>query len=564
MNSSINIKIGGKAGEGIKVTGLILSKIFSRSGFSIFSYDEYPSLVRGGHNTFQVFAGKEKVYSQHRKLDILIALDDETIRMHEDELSKESLVLYDPQRVTTPTKAVAVEIPWAKLAEEAGGMAIMSNMVSLGAICCLCSLDIQVLYEIIVDTFSDKGSNVVEANKKAAEAGFNYIKQQFNELKITLETPHKKDQIVLTGNEAISVGAIAGGLKYYAAYPMTPATSILHTLAAQDRNFSIVVNHTENEVGAINSVIGAAAAGVRAMTASAGGGFSLMVEALGFAGIGEVPVVIVISMRPGPATGLPTWTGQGDMKFAINASQDEFPRLVFTPGDIQECFELTRKALELSEKYQMPALILVDKVLSESYQSTTPFENLVKNKRYGFASGGLYKEYRRYKLTDTGVSPRPVLGQVNRASLIANSYEHGEDSLVTEDPKERVQQMDKRLQKLETVKQDLWELPLYGDKEAGTVIVGFGSTMGSVREALKELENTSYLHFNYVWPFPKKQVTKVLKAAKRVICVEGNKLGQLESLIREQTGIEMAASLRRYDGRPFYPEDIVTWIRNLK
>jgi len=561
MNSSINIKIGGKAGEGIKVTGLILSKIFSRSGFSIFSYDEYPSLVRGGHNTFQVFVSSEKAHSQHKCIDILIALDNETVTTHEDELTKASLVLFDPTKVTATTKAKTVEVPWAELAEQAGGMAIMSNMVSLGALSSLCDLNIKILNGIIQDTFQEKGEKIVIANKNAAQAGYDYINKKFNKLKQELSRPQEKEQIVLTGNEAVSLGAIASGVKYFAAYPMTPATSILHTLASQAKSFDFVVNHTENEIAAINSCLGASAAGVRTMTATSGGGFCLMVEGLGMAGIAEIPVVVALSMRPGPATGLPTWTGQGDLKFAINAAQDEYPRIVLAPGNVVECFTLTKKAFELAEKYQVPVIVLLDKVLSESFESTAPFEAIQENKRYGFAST-LVPGYKRYALSDTGVSLRPQLGQNNGASLIANSYEHGEDSLVTEDAKERVQQMDKRFQKLTSIKDDLWPLPFFGNKSADTIVIGFGSTLGPCLEALKELPEVAYLHFNYVWPFPKEQVEKTLSKAKRIFCIEGNKLGQLEEIIREQTGIEMTSSLRKYDGRPFYPNEIITFIKN--
>lgn len=565
MKSSINIKIGGQAGEGIKATGLILAKIFSRNGFNIFSYDEYPSLIRGGHNTYQMHASLNQVFSQIFQVDILIALDKQSLHLHQKELSKNSLILFDPDEFepNIKTQAKLIPIPWAKLALSTGGSSIMANMVSLGATLKLIGLEQQKLNDLIKEKFSDKGEKIVSANQKSAQAGQKYIENKFPQLKINLKVPDIfENKIVVLGNEALAAGAIASGVKYYAAYPMTPASSILHYLAAKAKDFNIVVNHVENELAAINTVIGASASGLRAMTGTSGGGFSLMTEGLGMCGMAEVPAVIVLAMRPGPASGMPTWTGQGDLRFAIHASQDEFPRIILTPGNAFETFDLTKKAFELAEKYQMPVILLTDKVLAESHQSGKPFPSENKNQRFGFVKN-IKQPYLRYQLLPSGVSPRPFLGQAGGASLIANSYEHGEDSLVSEESSDKVAQNNKRLQKLKSVLTHLWPLPVYGNKQAKLTMVGFGSTLGPAREALKNLPQVNYLHFNYVWPFPVKQVQSILKNSHQLICLEGNSMGQLEGIIFEQTGIKMTASFRKFNGRPIYPEEIINFVKGL-
>lgn len=559
MPNYINIKIGGQAGEGIKVTGLILSKSLSRLGFSIFAYDEYPSLIRGGHNSYQVYASFEQVYSQHKLLDLLIAFDQETLKLHQKELKKGALVMFDPD-IFQPEDSASfnlLPIPWTRLAEESSGSSVSANMAALGSAFTLMGLPIKTLKSVTNDVFTGKGSAVCHNNIQAVKAGASFIGKPG--INLTVPTSKSK-QIVISGNEAVGLGAIASGLKYFASYPMTPTTSILHFLAETAENFNIVVNHAENEIAAINTLIGASAAGIRAMTATSGGGFSLMVEGLGMTGIAEVPAVIVLGMRPGPATGMPTWTGQGDLKFAIHASQDEFPRIVLTPGDPFETFELTKKAFVLAEKYQLPVIILIDKYLGESQKSGPIFSAKHKNKRFGFTTK-VNREYNRYALTQSGVSPRPYLGQKGGAGIIANSYEHSVDGLGSEDGIDRALQTQKRFKKMGSARADLWELPIFGPKSAQVSLVGFGSTLGPALEALKQLPHTNYLHFNYVWPFPPSAVN-ILKKAKKLICLEGNNQGQLQSLILEFSGVNIKNFLRKFDGRPFYPEEIVEFVKN--
>ena len=577
IKNSINIKITGQAGEGIKTTGLILSKIFTRSGFHIFSYDEYPSLIRGGHNCYQMYASTEKVFSQHKKVDILIALDEASVSLHQDELTKKSLVLFDPDEFQVKkSKGKLLPIPWAKIATDSGGSPIMSNMVALGVVCGVTGLSLNPIFSLIKDVFGRKGEKIVSANKKAAQAGFDYVKKPTTPFLPGLHqasSPQLRGgeipQMVVTGNEMIGLGAISAGLKYFAGYPMTPVSNLLHFLAAKAENYSMIVNHTENEIGAINTAIGASAAGARAMTATSGGGFSLMTEGLGLSGMSETPLVIVEGMRPGPSSGMPTWTGQGDLLFMVYASQDEFPRIVLTPGSINECFSSTQKAFYFAEKYQIPVIILTDKHLLESHKSCSLHTPEVKsantsgvylsNKRYSFVKNP-GKNYLRYKVTDTGISPRPFLGQKGAACL-TNSYEHGEDSLVTEESLPRKKQVEKRMRKLETLKNELWQPKLFGKLQAKINLIGWGSTLGPVLETIKQNQNINYLHLDYIWPFPKKAVKNFLQKSKKPICIEGNAAGQLAKLIAQETGILIKDKLLKYDGRPFWPEEILKFAK---
>lgn len=561
MQKCINIKIGGKAGEGIKTTGFILSKSLVNLGFSIFSYDEYPSLIRGGHNSYQVYASLIAAHSQHYFIDILIAFDEQTFKLHQAELKKDAVVLFDPD-VFCPEKIPSlktVEIPLKKLAQDSG-LSKAGNMVALGAVFTLLGLPTDNLKELVGEIFSAKGKEILKGNTEAVQSGVSFIESQNQQDFSKLSLPSKSnDQIVVLGNDAMGAGALAAGLKYFASYPMTPASSLFHFLADFGEKFNVVVHHAENEITAINAIIGASAAGVRVMTATSGGGFSLMAEGLGMSGIAEVPVVVVLGMRPGPATGLPTWTGQGDLRFVIHASQDEFPRVILSPGDAFEAFELTKKAFVLAEKYQLPVIILADKYLMESHKSGPAFSKKHQNPRFGFVEE-IKGDLNRYRLTESGISPRPILGQKGGASTLANSYEHGQDGYSTENSKDRIEQMQKRMKKLDSIADDLGDLPVFGPKNARVTLVGFGSTLGPVLEALKNLPDTNYLHFNYVWPFPKSAL-KVLKKAQNLICLESNSEGQLRGLIREYSGVEIKDFFPKFDGRPFYPEEIEEFVK---
>lgn len=566
MKSTFNIKIGGHAGEGIKVSGLSLARSLTRLGYWLFGYSEYPSLIRGGHNSYQIHAGVDKVFSQVKKVDILIALNQETILLHKDELEADSLILYDPDEFESPKeKAVVNYIPikLLNITKQAGGKPIMANMVALGATLSLLNLPISTLKEVIEKEFLKKSQEIVDLNIKVAEAGKNYIDKNHSQDKIKVTLPkNKKQKIILTGNEAVGLGAVAGGLMFYSAYPMTPATSILHYLAANAKKADILVKHTEDEISAVNMAIGASFTGTRSMTATSGGGLCLMAEATSLSGISETPLVIVNAMRPGPGLGMPTWTAQGDLQFVLHIGHDEFPRIVLAPGDGEEAFDLTRYALEAAEKFQLPVFILTDKYLSESDYSTYLFNPSYKHQRISYADK-LNKEaiqpFKRYKLTNNGISLRPVPGQKGGIHC-CNSYEHDEFGFGTENGNTRSLQVEKRANKLNLIKQQIPQQPLYGEKKAKTSLISWGANKGPILQALKNLKDVNFLHLNYLWPFPSDQVSSFIKQSDKVICLECNSTGQLVSLIRQETGLEVD-SILKYDGRPFYPEEIIKQLK---
>jgi len=537
----LNWKIAGAAGEGIKVSGLMLQKTAFRTGLFTYGSTEYPSLIRGGHNTFEVIISTKPVQSARTRVDLLVDLKTSTI--------------------------ASLPFPLSDLAKESGNL-LTKNTVALGGSCALLALDLTILKQVITETFGSKDQSIIDQNHQAAQLGFDYALKNYPDKKLKLDTPKKphQDKIMICGNEALALGAVAGGMKFYCAYPMTPSTPILHYLAANAQKLNLVVNHAEDEIGVINMAIGAGFAGVRSMVATSGGGFSLMVEGLGLAGGTETPLVIILGMRPGPASGMPTWSGQGDLLFAINAAQDEFPRIVLAPGDPEEAFDLAAKAQNLAEKYQLPVIILSDKNMGEGYYTSQRPPDKYKNRRYSLAPEAAESDqpFPRYLVTDTGISPRPLPGQPGGVHL-ANSYEHDELGYATEISAERVKQMNKRLKKLETILGggDLIAPQLFGPKSAKTTLVSWGSNKGAIVDALPQLPDINYLHFSWMWPFPEKQFKALISHNPRLVTIEGNATAQLAKLIAQQTGIIIKDKILKYDGRRFYPEEIIEAVKKL-
>lgn len=571
---TLNWKVGGPAGEGIMTTGLIFSKTIARHGLKVFDYTEYPSLITGGHNTYQVYASKYFATSQYQKLDVLVALDKPTLELHLDELTENSLVLFDAEDDKIKIEEHSLEcktfnLPMVRLAKESGGSRVMANNVALGASMFLFGLDLSALNGVIQDIFGRKGEEVVQQNHSAAKAGYDFMQQHLGQPLMTFVKEEGKNYFTMTGNEAISLGAIAGGLQFYAAYPMTPSSSVLHVLAAKAKDADIVVKHAEDEIGVINMALGASFAGVRAMVGSSGGGFCYMSEALGLSGVAELPLVVIESMRPGPALGMPTWTAQGDLQFIITASQDEFPRFVLAPADSQEAFELTRRAMDLADKYQTLVIVVSDKLLSESRFTMELETTQFNNGTHGIDENPQLDEvgfYPRYQDTDNGIGKRTLPGQPN-GYYLANSYEHDKYGFATEEGWVRVEQVDKRAKKFEAMKSEI--LPQYFEDNGGEMtLISFGSTKGAVvaaRELLEQQHNikVNVLNLSWIWPFPVQQVLDVLNKGVPFAVVEGNSTGQLAKIITMETGIKVENNLLKYDGRPFYPYEVVNYVREV-
>jgi 2-oxoglutarate ferredoxin oxidoreductase subunit alpha len=567
MAVDINFMVGGEAGQGVQSAGYLIAKTLARSGYHVFADQDYESRIRGGHNFFRIRASDAPVGATSERVDVLIALNKETIDLHRDEVTASGVIIYDSEAIKDAGDgAVFFAIPLGTIAEEKAGNKIMSNTVAMGAALAVTGADFERLADVLSEYFGDKSG---EANVKAARAGYDYAQSNFKG-----DTGFKLgaiggDRMLINGNDAISVGAIAAGCKFYAGYPMTPSTSIMEYLAAKSKDYGIAVIQTEDEIAAINMAVGASFTGVRAMTATSGSGFALMVEGLGLAGMTETPVVIVDGMRAGPAVGLPTRTEQGDLLFVTYAGNGDFPRAVLAPANVEDCFWLTTKAFNLAERYQTPVIILTDHYLATAYATVEPFDiakvEIDRGLLFSPDRQGSEKDYRRYRVTDSGISPRAFPGQ-SQALVRADVDEHTEQGLITESAEVRTEQVDKRMRKLVLMKAEVISPRTYGPKNTDTLLIGWGSTYGVLCEVVDRLEkekvSVKMLHLSQTWPFPSDAVADAIDGVDKVYVVENNASGQLAQLIQAETGEKVKGRIIKYDGRPFMPSEIARVLKN--
>lgn len=571
---TLNWKIAGKAGEGVMVISKMMAKIYKRHGLNSFNYLEYPSLIKGGHQTGQVFASDGQAWCHQRELDILVTLDINGFKEHEAEITPETLIIYNADAGEIKKEDYAhltkniIEIPFRSLSKEKTGSFNAANIAVVGASTHFLNLDHEIVKKIIADEFADKSEKIVQNDLLAFEAGLAAAQK----LGKPIKKPLKKtadEQILLTGNEAVGLGAIASGVQFYSAYPMTPATGLLHYLASQQEKYPLVVKHAEDEIGAINHALGASFAGVRAMTGSSGGGLALMTESISLASIAEIPLVILEAQRKGPATGLPTWTEQADLSFILTAGHGDTQRVVLTPGTVAEHFELTKKAFYLAEKYQLPVFILSDKFILESHQTIAKpdlkHENLPQSM---IESAPEDRSYRRYRVTEDGISPRSIPGQEYGLQL-TNSYEHDEFGFATEEIEPTVAQVEKRARKMSGLMDEMPRPYLIGPQDADVTFVSWGSTINVISQliysqSLDNKQTVNAIHLPAVWPFPKAEFNKLAQKSKQLVMVEGNYSGQGERLINQETEVVFADRIHRYDGRPFYVVDLQVWLKENK
>lgn len=573
MLESVTWKIGGEAGFGIVSSGTMLARAFCRAGYHVFAANDYPSLIRGGHNVVTVRIASSPFAALNRDVHILIGLNSESVEKHKHELIEGALVLFDPhdhlwQAGDFAKTVKLLPLPLREILSSFSADPVMRNTIALGATVNLLGAPFEYLASVIRDQFKRKGQEVIDQNLAIAQAGYDHVKTNFPHVTSLHISPGngKEKSLVLNGSEAVGIGAVRAGLKFAAIYPMTPINALITFLADHVKQLNLVYKQPEDEIAGINMAIGAAVAGVRSMVATSGGGFALMVEGLSFAGIIEAPLVIDLGMRVGPATGMPTYTEQGELQFVIHAGHGEFPRIVLAPSDAEEAFDLTAEAFNLAERYQVPVFLLTDKYLNES-QWCVPLNHFQKDvtidrgKLIISDTGVREKEFKRYQLdVSDGVSPRSVPG-AKGGLYCADSYEHDEVGHVTEDADMRTAMSVKRLKKLEAMKADIRLPVVYGESEAEITFVSWGSTKGSILEAMKLLEargkKTKLIHFTWLYPFPSEEAVKLFTPVSRIIAVEQNATGQLASLIREHTGILLKEKLLKFDGRPFVPEEIV-------
>jgi 2-oxoglutarate/2-oxoacid ferredoxin oxidoreductase subunit alpha len=576
--NEVTVGIGGAAGDGIDKSADTLAKSATRSGLHAYGFNSYQSVIRGGHIWLKLRLGEEKVYSQGDHLNALIALNQDSIERHAPEVEPGGAVLFnaDKLRVNIPVQdnVMTVPLPIAQLMKPFGAVApVMQNTVALGALLFLLGMEFDITATVLADTFAHKGKAIIDQNVGVLKAGYEHAREHFVPLGYQWKFSRKRRPF-LTGNEAFSIGAVAAGCRFYSAYPMTPASGILTWMAEHSERCGIVVKQMEDELAVANVAIGAGFAGVRAMCATSGGGFALMTEAIGLAGMIEAPVVFIEVQRGGPSTGIPTKTEQADLNQVYGASQGDFPRIIIAPKDTRDCFDSAVEAFNLAEKYQLPVILVSDLQLSEHPETVEP-EHMpatvpIDRGQLVTEWSGEKGEYKRFAFTPSGISPRALPGTANTLHVVA-SDEHDEHGILISDvfcnAAVRRKIAEKRMRKMDLALKDLPAPKLEGPADAEVTLVGWGSTEGVLREAAQQLNasgvRTNQLHFKYLLPFHAKEATEILKNCKRTIGVEANETGQFARLLRAETGHGVTDQILKYDGEPFEPGTIAKQVRGI-
>lgn len=565
-SQNVSIVLCGQAGQGIQTVEHLLTRIFKLAGYNVFATKEYMSRIRGGMNSTSLRIGSCPVRASLGRIDILIPLNEGALRHVKPRLSAQTLIIADKEILGSDldkTTYKSVEVPFTKTASEIGHQ-IYSNVVAVGAIAGLFRLDLKTASQYVERFFTGKAEDVVQKNVAALKAGFDHGADLAKSSKIHFDIAPDasvEQQVLLNGSEAVALGAIAGGCNFIASYPMSPSTGVLAFLAKHAKEFSIVAEQAEDEIAAMNMGLGAWYAGARAMVTTSGGGFALMIEGLSLAAMLESPMVIHLAQRPGPATGLPTRTEQGDLELALYAGHGEFPRIILTPGTIQDAFYLTQKAFNLADKYQVPVFVLTDQYFMDSYYNTAaPDVSKVKVEKHITRTR---KDYQRYLFAKNSVSPRGVPGY-GEGLVLVDSDEHDTEGHITEDLDLRIKMVDKRLKKGEFLKADIVPPKLTGPEDYKDLIVCWGSTYHIVNEAMQNLarDDVALLHFKQVYPLPD-ETADYLQKAEHTIIVENNATSQFGKLIKLHTGIEMGRKILKYNGLSFYAEELTEKLKEL-
>jgi len=544
MVSIYTITLGGKAGQGVKASGKVIGELLNELGYNVFILDDYPSRITGGHNFNRISFSKEEIYSAYRETDILIALDNKTVELHKKNLKNNSTIIYDSSSFQIAENNT-IAIPSKQFVEQANVLERMRNSSFAGALAYLIGVNFEILANVFRVVFKTKA----EPNIKIAKLAYNYTKENFDQLLEIEKIGESK--LFITGNQAISEGLVRGGLKIYIAYPMTPSSSILHYLASRAKDYKLKVIQPENEIAVINMGLGATYAGSRVAVGTSGGGFALMQEAFSLSGMSENPIVVVECQRPGPSTGVPTYTSQADLNFLLNAGHGEFPRIVVAPGTHEQAFFKAAEILNLVWKYQVPGILISDKNLSESWRNIVLNKDEIYKAEPKFFDEGRYK---RYKLEENGISPLAFPGKENIV-IKSSSYEHDEFGITTENPEIIKKMQEKRFKKLKYIEEEIETLEsvkVYGSGDKA--VVTWGSSVGAVLEATKNL-NIKVVQILYLSPFPKNKVINELKDCK-LVGVETNFTGQLCDLIFAKTGIKIEDRILKYDSHEFDPLEL--------
>lgn len=545
---------------------MILVKAIKMAGYHVFSSKEYMSRVRGGLNSTEIRISSKRVTAYVDRIDILLAINEGAIGHLGRRITKDTQIIGDEDQLKSVTGEYNVlKIPVLKSAEELGGI-IFANVIAAGVISCMLNIPPEVFDQIIRGMFARKGEKIVEKDLQAGRKGYQLGEELMGskDFKFEIEKdPSVKDELLLSGTEAVGLGCLAGNCKFMASYPMTPSTPLQIFIAENGKDFDVIFEQAEDEIAAINMSIGAFYAGARAMIATSGSGFALMEEAVGLSGMTETPVVIYVGQRPGPAVGLPTRTAQEDLNLTLYSGPGEFARVIFAPGNFKDAFELSHRAFNLTDKYQIPVFILSDQYFAECNYNhpSLDLSNLVVEEHIVRTT----KDYRRYELTPDGLSPRGIPGYGDGLVAI-DADEHDEEGHITEDLEIRARMVDKRYtKKMKLIKKDIIPPELIGSDDYEILAVGWGSTYGTIKEALNNLgwEEISFLHFKQLYPLHPDTINYLNKADKTVI-FENNASAQFANLIRVETGFEIDEKILKYNGMPFSVEEVTETLKSIR
>ncbi len=565
--NDISIVLCGGAGLGIQTVEQLLTRMLKLSGYYVFATKEYMSRVRGGSNSTQIRVSHQPVQAPVQRIDILIPLDKDAISHLDHRIDDKTIIIGDREKLKTDRKVINVS--YLEMAKDIGN-AIYANTIAVGLLLGLLEGDIKEGKEYLRKYFTQKKKeDFIPDNIKAFENGYKeanrLVKEKYIESTRLFHMKKSKSVIgdlLINGAESVGMGAIAGGCNFISSYPMSPSTGVLVFLSQHANDFDIISEQAEDEISAVNMAIGAWYAGARALITTSGGGLALMSEGISLAGMLESPLVIHLAQRPGPATGLPTRTEQGDLQLALYAGHGEFPRIILAPGKIEDAYLLTQKAFYLADKYQIPVFVLTDQYTMDTYYNIKDLD--VPDKKIEKFIIKTKADYQRYNLkADNGISPRGIPN--NGEGLVrVDSDEHNEDGLITEDMSTRNKMMEKRMGKISKIKEETLMPELIGPESYQVLCIGWGSTFHIIEEALRLLNNkkVAFLYFQQVYPISEK-VISFLHKAKQVISIENNYSGQFSRLLETSTGIDIDTKILKYNGLPFYSDELAEEIKRV-
>lgn len=544
-----SIKIAGQSGQGINTVGIILSQILNSIGYTTFAYREYPSVIKGGVASYQIDFSNKQINSSSRYCNILCSLDKNALEKYLPSLQKDGIIIHN-----LPEYSRGIHIDTQKILTGLKAPAIMGNAVMVAYICKILNIKQNIVEKHILEYFKDKEINP-ELEKSCIGQGYAIDFTQ------KIELPHTQFKIsrnkILNGNEALALGAISCGVRAYYAYPMTPITAIFKYMQKYDADKGILLKQAENEITAVLMALGSMHMGTRALVATSGGGFDLMTETISCSGITETPLVIILGQRAGASTGVPTWSGTSDLNVAAKAGHGEYPKAVLAVSDIESSYTLIQKAFNLAEKYQIPIILLTEKQITESLFTVEKLPTNIPIRRY------LSEMTLRYHITDSGISPRRI-PTFDKQPYLANSDEHNQKGESTEDSKEIIQMSEKRMRKMKSLEKELPQPILFNPHKSETILVGWGSAKNTVLDLISQGENIGYLHYEYLFPLKTELLNTLIKRGKKIITIENNQTGQLTEMLKEKTGYPFKKRILKYDGRPFFVEDILEYLKNEK